>query len=151
MLSGCQGVILTFRKLRNHAFLLPGVLPATEISISVRSKALPAREISISVLSNVLPACEISNSEMSKVLPAQEKNMPELMKIDPNARTVGGWCQTILHWCAEYAWVEGVKYLMSREPKPDTTIRDKYGGNEFSQICCGVCAESLFFEIKRFM
>ena len=56
-----------------------------------------------------------------------DKNMCELQKIDPNAKTESGPQFTILHYCAAYAWVEGLKYLLSREPKPDLTIKDIYG------------------------
>ena len=42
--------------------------------------------------------------------------------------------RSILHWCAKFAWVDAVKHLMSREPKPDLTIKDNWGGSEFSQF-----------------
>ena len=74
--------------------------------------------------------------------------MPELMKIDPNAKTVDDEGYTILHWCAEHAWAEGVKYLMSREPKPDLTIKGKYGGNEFSRFVVETLRNFCSFEIS---
>ena len=65
-----------------------------------------------------------------------DKNMFGLMTIDPNAKTDDGAQATILHWCTRFAWVEGVKYLMSREPKPDLTIytAGSNGCNKFAQV-----------------
>ena len=62
----------------------------------------------------------------------KNKNMSELKKIDPNAKTVDGYQTTVLHGCAIFAWVEGVKHLMSLEPKPDLTIKDNDGGSKVS-------------------
>ena len=57
---------------------------------------------------------------------------------------------SILHYCAKNSWVEGTKYLLSRDPKPDLTITDKHGGSKVPQFVAKGCAES-FFEIKRFI
>ena len=55
---------------------------------------------------------------------------------------------TVLHFCAEYTWVEGVKFLMSREPK--LTIKEKLGSNKVSQFVEPV-PNLCSFEIKRFI
>ena len=62
----------------------------------------------------------------------EDKNKSELQAMDPNAKTVDLIEITILHYCAGYAWVEGVKYLMSLEP--NLTIADRNGGNKVSQF-----------------
>ena len=78
-----------------------------------------------------------------------DKNMSELRTIDPNAKTEDG--ATILHWCAAYAWVDGVKYLFSHETKPDLTIKDNNVGNKVSQFVVKSVPNLCSFEIKRFI
>ena len=77
--------------------------------------------------------------------------MPELMKIDPNAMAVDDGGYTILHLCAQHAWVDGVKYLMSHEPKPDLTIKSRDGSSEFYRFVVKSAPNLHFFETKRFI
>lgn len=47
---------------------------------------------------------------------------------------VGGDGMSIIHWFAAHAWVKELKYLMSRKPKPDLTIRGRDGNQAFHLI-----------------
>ena len=51
---------------------------------------------------------------------------------DVNAVGLDG--SSILHYCAENAWVKEVAYLMSCDLKPDLTIKDKNGGIKVSHF-----------------
>ena len=68
---------------------------------------------------------------------------------DINAIGRYGW--SILHHCAQDVWVKGVKYLMSRETKPDFTIKDSIGSSKVSQFVVKSLRNLYLFEIKRFI
>ena len=79
------------------------------------------------------------------------KNMGELAKIDPNAKDIDFWQETVLHTCAAHCWVNGVRYLMSREPKPNLKVKDTYGGSECYRFVVKSAPNLHFFEVKRFI
>ena len=79
----------------------------------------------------------------------REKNISQLRRINPNARAVDGLQGTILHLCATYAWVEGVQYLTSNEPKPNLAIKDSVGGSEVSPFAAN--CPIFVFESRRFI
>ena len=64
---------------------------------------------------------------------------------------IGEYGKTILHWCAEYAWVEAVKYLMSLKTKPDLTIKDSVGSSKVFQFAVKSAPNLCLFEILRFI
>ena len=79
------------------------------------------------------------------------KNMGELAKIDSNAKAIDVYQATVLHVCAAYSWVDGVRYLMSREPKPNLKVKDTYGGSECYRFVVKSAPNLHFFETKRFI
>ena len=63
---------------------------------------------------------------------------------DVNA--IGQDGMSILHYCAEYGWVEGVEYLLSHELKSNLTIGDIGESNKmFRATNTVVFVDTLFF------